>query len=654
MTDLFNAASYIDRLPERSDKYHRAVTSIGKLRQQVEAEQEEEASRETRAIETAVEKAKRLEAQAQRALYLRTTNFIQVLPREVLVLIADHASEDNASFPVRMAGVSKEWRDVMLSRPSLWSTLVLSKPRPTIKVKVWLDRSNERLREVRFDQHFKSGHVDGVTDMLADYVSHVKTLTISSTLPILQPKVLTGAFKSLERFRYGSQADGANGSGIINLNIIDQASKTLRDVEIHHANFTGHRGVNVWQDVTYGSGLLENYDKMFERLNTVQTFRMTNGHITIPPSTRYPARSSRRIFMAHLKEAETITFNDVTFAPFIDLQAQLQPVQAAAVAAGSNAGDAVIELPKLKSYTEKFKGIYEPESIFERISAPNLTSLYLWDSQPIQNWKVIDELLAPGLEQALPHLQALDIGKTAIHQPDLLRVLKDLPSLRFLNVSYCGIDNAFLDAIQVKGGQARQRADAAASHGSVDRRTRYHHYRCSTRFGQFSFAEIGKDHCATTEDHLPRAPSMFMPTAPRANTVTVTVTPLPRLYTGTFKLSSSLHPNPLRPATSLSARRQLSKLPVSQFSAAFPLLQSLLPVNPRIDWLNIDHCNQVDNAAVLLWTSKVRDIHHNAGMHRMEDRIRGRGPYSPGTRIIPRNASGRDRRRCHLKKVTGL
>ena len=59
-----------------------------------------------------------------------------------MVLAEDHA------YVVTLAQVCKSWRAAILGTPSFWSTLVLTDHQPKRKIKVWKERSRNRIREL--------------------------------------------------------------------------------------------------------------------------------------------------------------------------------------------------------------------------------------------------------------------------------------------------------------------------------------------------------------------------------------------------------------------------------------------------------------------------------------------------------------------------
>ena len=68
------------------------------------------------------------------------------IPCEIFSLLVDW---DHA-FVLTVASVCNTWRSVTLTTPSLWSTLVLAKRRPTRKAELWIQRSGGRILDLKF------------------------------------------------------------------------------------------------------------------------------------------------------------------------------------------------------------------------------------------------------------------------------------------------------------------------------------------------------------------------------------------------------------------------------------------------------------------------------------------------------------------------
>ena len=65
-----------------------------------------------------------------------------------MVLAEDHA------YVVTLAQVCKNWRASILETPAYWGTLALSKNNPKRKIKTWMERSKNRIRELAILEHY--------------------------------------------------------------------------------------------------------------------------------------------------------------------------------------------------------------------------------------------------------------------------------------------------------------------------------------------------------------------------------------------------------------------------------------------------------------------------------------------------------------------
>lgn len=82
----------------------------------------------------------------------RTFYHFGKIPVEISNEIFSLLVDSDHSLVLTIAGVCNTWRSVALARPSFWSTLVLTKKRPTKKAKVWIQRSGGRILNLKFVQ----------------------------------------------------------------------------------------------------------------------------------------------------------------------------------------------------------------------------------------------------------------------------------------------------------------------------------------------------------------------------------------------------------------------------------------------------------------------------------------------------------------------
>ncbi|KAG1878109.1 hypothetical protein DFJ58DRAFT_17658 [Suillus subalutaceus] len=86
----------------------------------------------------------------KRAHIAKTAYHIGKLPVEIFaeifgfVVAADHAQI------LKLSHVCKHWRGMAIKTPSLWQTLVVSKNRPTRKVRLWMERAQTHISDLSF------------------------------------------------------------------------------------------------------------------------------------------------------------------------------------------------------------------------------------------------------------------------------------------------------------------------------------------------------------------------------------------------------------------------------------------------------------------------------------------------------------------------
>ncbi|KAK7032094.1 hypothetical protein VNI00_013464 [Paramarasmius palmivorus] len=79
----------------------------------------------------------------------RCTYHIGTLPIELLSGIFQYLVDDDPHNALALTRISRHWRNIALSTPSLWQTLILSKNSPVRKCDQWIQRSKGRITELR-------------------------------------------------------------------------------------------------------------------------------------------------------------------------------------------------------------------------------------------------------------------------------------------------------------------------------------------------------------------------------------------------------------------------------------------------------------------------------------------------------------------------
>ncbi|KAF9013221.1 hypothetical protein BDQ17DRAFT_1231550 [Cyathus striatus] len=79
----------------------------------------------------------------------RTQNQFLKLPMELFINIVQILLEYDYSTLIPLLHICKSWRNTIINVPSLWHTLVLNKRRLKDKAKLWVQRSNGRIRNLK-------------------------------------------------------------------------------------------------------------------------------------------------------------------------------------------------------------------------------------------------------------------------------------------------------------------------------------------------------------------------------------------------------------------------------------------------------------------------------------------------------------------------
>lgn len=94
-------------------------------------------------------------------------NHSAMLPVETFGEVAKFLLGSDPSALITLLHVSRSWRNVVWSTSTLWHTLVVARYRPGEKIKLWVERSKGRIRELRvlrsaFESHWDDQHLDGI------------------------------------------------------------------------------------------------------------------------------------------------------------------------------------------------------------------------------------------------------------------------------------------------------------------------------------------------------------------------------------------------------------------------------------------------------------------------------------------------------------
>jgi F-box/TPR repeat protein Pof3 len=79
--------------------------------------------------------------------------YFGILPVELAVVIFDLIVEDNYASVIALGQICQDWRRIVVTTPTLWTTLSLSRVKPAQKAKLWKARSQGTLKDLRVSSH---------------------------------------------------------------------------------------------------------------------------------------------------------------------------------------------------------------------------------------------------------------------------------------------------------------------------------------------------------------------------------------------------------------------------------------------------------------------------------------------------------------------
>lgn len=498
------------------------------------------------------------------------SNYIHLLPRDVLVSIAEQG------VAVKMGMVCKKWREVVCSQPGLWNTLSIGKGRAVAKAKIWMERSQGRIKQLKIEEGFDAScRTQLLVEVLGECLRQVKSLILILKEPKGVLEELQGRFGQLRQLvlkldKNGGQAH-RNRPALPDLRLSPPFAHSLRHVELedfcvnlplrYPTHQPGARWILASAEILRMSGCTIEGD----RGEPIDVMQLSPAALEIEFSHthwRNPTQAS-------------------------------QPVQE----------EKMLEHKSLTSYKETG----EITTIrFKHLKTPNLTSLDFGSSNFPSNVGVLNQILAPGLALALPNLSSLDIGRCALEQVRLLAVLACLPRLKFLNVSFCCLDNAFLAALERKDGQ-------------------------EDLLPHLTALSIAGNNTITAGAVKDLVDSRLPPALRR----------IPQIRAPPKRTSSFL---PSAPSQSQPVTSTPSESDPSPSSTQSPL--------PSITWLNLDSCERIDHAAARFLLKRVRFVSNVFGAIAY-DRVRGKGAWAWDGDWTEKCGNGEENV-CQLRKVPGM
>ncbi|KAG1829076.1 hypothetical protein EV424DRAFT_1317288 [Suillus variegatus] len=159
---LLDAKKVVDTAPDRWQGYARsarlfhalnkdeaAIKMIDLALERIKSD-DTQRHQELNALKSQATNALKAADERRRARIAKTAYHIGKLPVEIfaeilgLVVATDHAQI------LKLSHVCKHWRGIAIKTPSLWQTLVVSKNRPTRKVRLWMERAQTRISDLSF------------------------------------------------------------------------------------------------------------------------------------------------------------------------------------------------------------------------------------------------------------------------------------------------------------------------------------------------------------------------------------------------------------------------------------------------------------------------------------------------------------------------
>jgi hypothetical protein len=571
-------------------------------------------------------------------------NFTHLLTDDIILSIAEHGLRDRPGFGLKMGGVCRRWREVVINRPGLWGTLVLGQRRPAAKAGLWLKRSEGRIKEVVFRPGLDNTKAEAVAELLEDVVENVRGIEIRCD-PTKIIAVWKGRCRKLERLRVGNGevlAVGAAQARDLDAGLVHDGCDTLREIE--------HNGGRISHDLfrfqlADGNRTSSNFLWMKDPAMLRNVKKIKIDSCSIHSSTSDPQHLLR-----HLPNVVEIALDNIAWYDW--------------TSSGDTTG-----LPKLKTvYLDSLRSYYETGGTnalgprFEHIKAPHLTALNLWRTTFLgPNRDLIHHIRAPGLAPALATLQSLDIGKCHIPEADLLNLLHDLPELRFLNVSHCDLTNGFLEALTPTSEDEYRRVivprltslsiagsgeigsaalrDFVFSRLPLDIRSKLRRNDATSgtnanRQGSGQSTQGSRSQSSSSQGSQgQKRGTAFRPTAPSQPTK-----------------RSAFGPTP--PSQSRSGKSATRSPPATAPPAPTALHRAALPPLARIEWLNVDHCERVQPDVITVLEKHVRWVSHWCGVP-VEERIRGKGRWSWNAGWTEECEDDDEGGGCRLRQVPG-
>ncbi|BEI83691.1 hypothetical protein CcaverHIS002_0402950 [Cutaneotrichosporon cavernicola] len=458
--------------------------------------------------------------------------FTHLLTSDILYLIAKAGDGDTA---LRMAGVCHDWRGAMLSHSSLWSHLRLGRRRPAAKAATWVDRSGGRIKTIEITRYVAEAEAEAVATELALPIENVESVNLHYV------------------------TDGTCGKYLAAWRGKCRALRELKEC------------------------------------CTLEVVEMTKAHLTPTPtvynfniSTGIPVNPSQLVSLRHLVLGHGAVHSDQAWV--LALAAAAPRLAHLELRCTNHTAFPADEDPITLEHLTHLEvcdrtGLSEPT---KTLHTPNLSVYSAWNwhmrSAPGPPLSVLDNL------RGLPRtLTSLDIGRCGLNQADLLALLPEFTSLRFLNVSFCGIDNQLLEGL-VDGILPNLTALSVAGHDQIS----------AGPLRRLVYGRLGIE--TTKPKPVPVRRSAFAP-----------------------KRKSKPEPTPPPQSSSQPWQPSQPKVPIT--------------------WICIDQCNGMAVEILAALRKHVPFLSNQNGAV-VEDRVRGRGAFAWDSELACEHAADG----CHLRR----
>jgi hypothetical protein len=553
------------------DLIRRKQTEIEGMREIAQIEKERRISMANREDRQALMQAQRIEAK-------KTQDFTHLLSPDILDLIVDHLIVDNPSVACKIGAVRRSWRGWMLARPGAWQNLELGGKRPLEKAKLFTERGGGIFRSLNILQTFPSQLEGPLAEILRGHVGRIKRF-VYIRHPSDFVRQLAGQFNSLEE---------------------------IMQLPSHHPK--------IRQNIqTSGNQMDTGVDRGFKTTNSsLKTITLVDGQVTLSSDSVV----SRRIQSFTMRDGSIRSAGE-SLIPMAQCMPDLENIaleNISFLSTGLPLDQTEATLDRLRRFSVSSTPHEAPDptsvifGFFDKVNAPNLQNLSVW--RYTQDLSLL--FRSTGLATCLSRLQGLDIGHTIVNEAALLGSLKNMPELRFLDVSCTALGDTFLQGITHRGiGNDLLPNLTALSIAALDI--------TSLALRDLAVSRLPK----SSKIHLAQP------------------TPSGTTQSQAFRPLSSVSKHHSQESSVLAPAAKPASIPESTRKAPRRFLK----------WLCLDHCETIDHQLIEYLRTKILFV--SAGKVRNEERIRGLGRYRWDLDYFDSCLADDPKERCKLVAIPG-